>query len=1149
MINPNQQHLDPSDPTNIPVVHGSRDFAVTPAQHDFNLDAAFGDAFSYDACGGLSPSFFDVFFDESFDQFARALAPDEAGRKTLLKGHRCLLGALSVPQIGNFQLPDISTLQHCLDRYIEVFHIHFPFLHLPTLELTTAPSPLILGICAIGALYRLERRLAASLCFMAERVLASLEMGRLDHDPVLSPNWARPPASPAIDLVPLSIAQARLLVVFLLGFSGEPGLVRRALIGCGYISAASETKEPNSCPCADIAQDFRLRRSIVQPSRESRNAVDWKKWVARESMKRYMCTCIILGNLLNIAYGINPGFSALEECDVEIPDDDVLWDTTTATAWESLIKDKPSSPQVSLGKAASSFFSDSDHRETLTRVELSWSPFTISAVMHQVAIAVWYQTQGQQACNVVARDAQQCFQPEATRIETALSRCRKLLIRRSGGGKGKGWSDGDSPLLFNASTILRVSYGRAFMAVEDLDRSLLFKNSTQDMLGALQRYHSAPQKRGQLTTLAVNRALEGFAIPIRAGSLLMQKTAAFKWSVEHALAAWDAALLVTKWVHTVEQLQESGQGTAPEERQVLQNVRQLLSEIETEHARPHSLAAELARVWAGLYDDTWVWGGVYTDFSALKRGGNQQLISRQLHQQANLWFKPTANDGHGNKHKPPKGMPYWTVPWLEATEPHTLGFTFLALLAAAVVYMSLPERHGNLPYLNRPQKVDFFGHRARRNFATNARSLMADGRRLFRGAPYRLFTDLGALIVVPSQFVDGVRNEPNLSFMEFFIDNFHPDIPGFDGFKFDGRKDQLLHRTINKKLTKHLKWKQVPVMETMLDLVARISSRVFLGEELCRNPDWLAITKSYSINTTLVGDLLRQYPKWFRPIVCNFIPQCRELQKQVSNARKLFGPVLRKREEDKRAALARGEPEPQYHDTIQWLVEESQGSTYDPVGAQLGISVVATHTTTDLITETMLRLAERPELVNDLVKEIEGVLKEEGWTKTALFNMKLLDSVVKEAQRLKPLTSATMNRKATKRITLPGGLILEKGDRCMSDTGSMMDPSIYQNPDEYDGYRFFRMRSDPSTDSKAHLVSTSSIHLGFGHGKHACPGRFFAANEVKLLLCHLLYKYEWRVEPGYVHKITEFGLALFPDGEAQISIRKRQNQSIDIDSL
>ncbi|KPM34791.1 hypothetical protein AK830_g11779 [Neonectria ditissima] len=490
---------------------------------------------------------------------------------------------------------------------------------------------------------------------------------------------------------------------------------------------------------------------------------------------------------------------------------------------------------------------------------------------------------------------------------------------------------------------------------------------------------------------------------------------------------------------------------------------------------------------------------------------------------------------------------------LQAIEPQQLGFTLLSLLAVALAYVSLRRhRHGDIPCLNRPAKLDLFGQKTKQHFVFNARNLMAEGHRLFQGKPYRLFTDLGDLMVIPSHLVDHVRNEPDLSFMDFFIDNFHPDIPGFDGFKFDGRKDELLHRTINKRLTKLLNkvisplslkatfatnhvlgissdWQEAPIMDTMLELVARLSSRVFLGEILCRNEDWLAITKSYTVNTTAAGDLLRQYPKWLRPFVLD--------------------PLLQKRKEERDLALATGKPEPTYNDTIQWLVEESRGSPYDPVAAQLGFSVVAIHTTSDLTTETMLRLAERPELINDIIQEIEEVLKVEGWTKTALYSMKLLDSVIKEAQRLKPLTSAPMNRKATTRVTLPGGLVLEKGDRCMSDLGSMMDPNIYPNPDEFDGYRFFRMRGDPKTDGKAHLVSTSSAHMGFGHGKHACPGRFFAANEVKLLLCHLLYKYEWKLAEGYIHKVTEFGLALIQNGEAKISFRRRQNLSFNIDSL
>ena len=68
-------------------------------------------------------------------------------------------------------------------------------------------------------------------------------------------------------------------------------------------------------------------------------------------------------------------------------------------------------------------------------------------------------------------------------------------------------------------------------------------------------------------------------------------------------------------MHTIEQLHKAGQVTAPEERQVLENVCNLLSDADLEHIRARSLAAELARIWAGLHDDTWVWGSMFVNES------------------------------------------------------------------------------------------------------------------------------------------------------------------------------------------------------------------------------------------------------------------------------------------------------------------------------------------------------------------------------------------------------------------------------------------------------------------------------------------------------------------------------------------------------
>lgn len=256
-----------------------------------------------------------------------------------------------------------------------------------------------------------------------------------------------------------------------------------------------------------------------------------------------MCTCVVLGNLLTIAYGTVPGFSALEDCDVDLPIEDMLWNATTPSEWESLAQEIPESSVISLRRAASSFFG-ADNHNTPPQDMWTLSPFATSVVMHQVALNVWYLTQGQQACGGVSQDTRGCQQPEALRIEAALFQCRNLL-KRNRTGNDTTWNEAEGPLLFNAFAILRVSYGRAFMTVRLLDRSLLFNESIQDMRSILKRYFEATQERDEFTAMAVDRALEGFAIPIRAGILLTQKTAAFKWSVEHALAGWDAGMFLT----------------------------------------------------------------------------------------------------------------------------------------------------------------------------------------------------------------------------------------------------------------------------------------------------------------------------------------------------------------------------------------------------------------------------------------------------------------------------------------------------------------------------------------------------------------------------------------------------------------------------
>ncbi|WZH43327.1 cytochrome P450 [Fusarium acuminatum] len=246
-----------------------------------------------------------------------------------------------------------------------------------------------------------------------------------------------------------------------------------------------------------------------------------------------------------------------------------------------------------------------------------------------------------------------------------------------------------------------------------------------------------------------------------------------------------------------------------------------------------------------------------------------------------------------------------------------------------------------------------------------------------------------------------------------------------------------------------------------------------------------------------------------------------------------------------RDAAAEGKPSP-FDDSIEWF--EKEYPKHDPATEQIAISLVAYHTTSDLLMETLFNLCQHPELLKPLREEIVTVLSEEGLKKTSLNNLKLMDSVLKESQRLRPILLGSFRRLALADITLPNGDVIKKGTRLVCDTTHMWGSEYYKDATTFDGYRYLKMRQTPGQDKHAHLVSTSSDHLAFGHGLHACPGRFFAANEIKIMLCHLLLKYDFKLEDGVVPTPTTFGFKLMGDGKAKLLVRRREAE-LDMESV
>ena len=70
---------------------------------------------------------------------------------------------------------------------------------------------------------------------------------------------------------------------------------------------------------------------------------------------------------------------------------------------------------------------------------------------------------------------------------------------------------------------------------------------------------------------------------------------------------------------------------------------------------------------------------------------------------------------------------------------------------------------------------------------------------------------------------------------------------------------------------------------------------------------------------------------------------------------------------------------------------------------------------------------------------------------------------------------------------------------------------------------------------------TDATSLHFGHGKYSCPGRFFAANEIKMILAHLLLNFDFAYPEGVGRpRNLSADENVYPDPEARLLMRRRE---------
>ncbi|KAF8515018.1 cytochrome P450 [Hysterangium stoloniferum] len=335
-------------------------------------------------------------------------------------------------------------------------------------------------------------------------------------------------------------------------------------------------------------------------------------------------------------------------------------------------------------------------------------------------------------------------------------------------------------------------------------------------------------------------------------------------------------------------------------------------------------------------------------------------------------------------------------------------------------------------------------------------------------------------------------------------------------------------------------WTKVVVYPAITQIVARASGRVVVGMPLCRNPEYLNLSIRHAFDVSHGRNVLSRFPGFLRGVAGRLLTN---LPKTIRLTHNHLGPMI---EERQRKITEYGPDYPDKpNDFLSWLMDAAKGDERSPsklTNRVMSLNVASIHTGAMTFAHTLFHLAAEPKYLAPLREEVEAIVKEDGWSKAAMSKMHKLDSFLKESQRLNSLGAMTLTRKALKDYTFYDGTFIPKGAIISAASGAIhMDDEIYPDARVFNGFRFSEMREKDGQGTRDGFVSTSPDYMSFGHGKHACPGRFFLGNELKLILAHIVLNYDVKMEKeGVLPTKRWVGFICTTDSSESVMFRRRR---------
>ncbi|KAF3397633.1 Cytochrome P450 monooxygenase paxP [Talaromyces pinophilus] len=435
------------------------------------------------------------------------------------------------------------------------------------------------------------------------------------------------------------------------------------------------------------------------------------------------------------------------------------------------------------------------------------------------------------------------------------------------------------------------------------------------------------------------------------------------------------------------------------------------------------------------------------------------------------------------------------------------------------------------------------GNNSRQRYLTNLRELLETGYRRYNklDKAFKIAIPIGGYsvkyrVVLPKSHLEEIKHISNNVFSWQLASRviFAQDYTGApDRGQWSGKAlrvgihqnlddiTQQLNQRIFQYFTLHLPQQSgavgnVNLMEFFIPTITYVTNALLVDKRLSSDPEWLKETADFAVTRYRAADDVRQWPPYLARIVAPIIPSVRRLRRQreyvMERLRPLYNELKEASQSDPQDKKFRQKSAMGYE--WLWGGAPDDVSLRDFSDTMMRTMIAAIHTTAKTISVALIDLLTQPDLLAEIREEATSATSADGsWVDIECLIK--LDCFLKESQRLRPVFLFTMNRILTQDYTFKcSGLYLPKGTMVTAPAAAIAtDPETFSNPNSFDGHRYRRLREQHKEGASALVLGMSTIDsLGFGLGSQACPGRFLAVNNLKLMLAHLLTGWELSLE-------------------------------------